>query len=62
MRILLSAYACDPARGSEEGSGFNWLWQTAAEGHEVWCLTTPRGRPNLEKLLAERAADRRVSP
>lgn len=57
MKILLSAYACDPARGSEEGSGFSWLWQTAAEGHQVWCLTTPRGRPNLDKLLAERAAD-----
>ena len=57
MRILLSAYACDPARGSEEGNGFNWLWQTAALGHEVWCLTTPRGQPNLDKLLAERAHD-----
>ena len=57
MKILLSAYACDPLRGSEEGSGFNWLWQVAALGHEVWCLTTPRGRPNLEQVLAERAAD-----
>jgi glycosyltransferase involved in cell wall biosynthesis len=61
MKILLSAYACDPNRGSEEGSGFSWLWQTAALGHEVWCLTTPRGQPNLEKLLAERAADPIVS-
>lgn len=57
MKILLSAYACDPLRGSEEGNGFNWLWQTAALGHEVWCLTTPRSRPNLEQVLAERAAD-----
>ncbi|MGI4834038.1 MAG: glycosyltransferase family 4 protein [Janthinobacterium lividum] len=57
MRLLLSAYACDPYRGSEEGSGFNWLWQAAALGHEVWCLTTPRGRANLTQLLAERAAD-----
>ncbi|TDN38339.1 glycosyltransferase [Hymenobacter sp. UV11] len=57
MKILLSAYACDPLHGSEEGSGFNWLWQVAALGHEVWCLTTPRGRPNLEQVLAERAAD-----
>ena len=57
MKILLSAYACDPLRGSEEGSGFNWLWQVAALGHEVWCLTTPRGRANLEQVLAERAAD-----
>ena len=57
MKILLSAYACDPSRGSEEGSGFSWLWQTAALGHEVWCLTTPRGQANLEQLLLDRAAD-----
>ncbi|AMR27347.1 hypothetical protein A0257_09745 [Hymenobacter psoromatis] len=57
MKILLSAYACDPRRGSEEGSGFSWLWQAAALGHEVWCLTTPRGQANLDALLAERAAD-----
>lgn len=57
MKLLLSAYACDPYRSSEEGSGFNWLWQAAALGHEVWCLTTPRGRANITQVLAERAAD-----
>ncbi|HEX8425461.1 glycosyltransferase family 4 protein [Hymenobacter sp.] len=57
MKILLSAYACDPDQGSEEGNGFNWLWETAALGHEVWCLTTPRGRTNLQKRLVERAHD-----
>ena len=57
MRILLSAYACDPTKGSEEGTGFNWLWETAAQGHEVWCLTTPRGQANLQKELAARATD-----
>ena len=57
MKILLSAYACDPDRGSEEGNGFNWLWETAALGHEVWCLTTPRGQANLTRVLAERAAN-----
>ena len=57
MKLLLSAYACDPNHGSEEGNGFNWLWESAALGHEVWCLTTPRGQANLTKLLADRAAD-----
>jgi glycosyltransferase involved in cell wall biosynthesis len=57
MKLLLSAYACNPNRGSEEGNGFNWLWESAALGHEVWCLTTPRGQADLTKLLAERAAD-----
>jgi glycosyltransferase involved in cell wall biosynthesis len=57
MKLLLSAYACDPLHGSEEGNGFNWLWQAASLGHEVWCLTTPRGQANLTKVLAERVAD-----
>ena len=56
MNLLLSAYACDPSKGSEEGNGFNWLWEAASLGHEVWCLTTPRGRASLEKTLASRAA------
>ena len=57
MKLLLSAYACNPNRGSEEGNGFNWLWESAALGHEVLCLTTPRGQADLTKLLADRAAD-----
>jgi glycosyltransferase involved in cell wall biosynthesis len=57
MKLLLSAYACNPTRGSEEGNGFTWLWESAALGHEVWCLTTPRGQADLTQLLAERAAD-----
>ena len=65
MKLLLSAYACNPNRSSEEGNGFNWLWQAASLGHEVWCLTTPRGQADLEKLLADRTADpvaRRIHP
>ncbi|TVT37830.1 glycosyltransferase family 4 protein [Hymenobacter setariae] len=65
MKLLLSAYACNPNHGSEEGNGFNWLWESAALGHEVWCLTTPRGQADLTKVLADRAADpiaRRIHP
>ena len=57
MKILLSAYACNPDIGSECSHGFHWLWETAALGHEVWCLTTPPGRASLEKFLAAHAAD-----
>ena len=57
MKILLSAYACNPTIGGESSHGFHWLWETAALGHEVWCLTTPYNRPHLEKALVERAAD-----
>ncbi len=51
MKILLSAYGCDPARGSEYGNGWNWAINLADEGHEVWCFTTPRGRQSIEAAM-----------
>jgi len=38
MRVLISAYACEPDKGSEPGVGWNWAL-AAAEKHEVWVLT-----------------------
>jgi glycosyltransferase involved in cell wall biosynthesis len=51
MKILLSAYACEPNRGSEPGNGWNWALETARLGYEVWCLTTPEGKENIEAEL-----------
>ncbi len=53
LKILLSAYGCNPYKGSEYGHGWNWAWHLAEAGHEVWCLTTPRGQADIEKYLAE---------
>lgn len=39
MKILLSAYACEPGRGSEPGVGWRWAHELAAAGHEVVVLT-----------------------
>jgi glycosyltransferase involved in cell wall biosynthesis len=39
VRILLSAYACDPGKGSEAGNGWNWAVHLAKNGHEVWVFT-----------------------
>ncbi|WP_324674388.1 glycosyltransferase [Hymenobacter sp. GOD-10R] len=61
MKILTSAYACDPTRGGEEGFGFNWAWQTARQGHFVRCLTQPVGRPNIEAYLADHVHDSTTS-
>ena len=52
MKVLVSAYACNPTRGGEEGFGFNWLWQWHQLGNDVWCLTAPGGRADLEAHLA----------
>ncbi|WP_051718770.1 glycosyltransferase family 4 protein [Hymenobacter sp. IS2118] len=55
MKILLSAYACDPTHGGEGGNGFNWAWETATLGHEVWCLTTPWGQQAVMAEMRARA-------
>jgi glycosyltransferase involved in cell wall biosynthesis len=43
MRVLLSAYACEPDRGSEPAVGWNWVRQMA-RFHEVWVLTRANNR------------------
>lgn len=52
MKLLLSAYGCDPTRGSEYGNGWNWAKNLAGLGYEVWCLTTPRGKAGIEATMA----------
>lgn len=48
MRILLSAYGCSPAQGSEPGVG--WAWATAgAIDHSVTVVTHPFFRSAIEK-------------
>jgi glycosyltransferase involved in cell wall biosynthesis len=37
--ILLSAYACEPGKGSEPGVGWHWAVEIARLGHEVHLLT-----------------------
>lgn len=38
-RILLSAFACDPTKGSEPSCGWNWAVGLAGKGFEVHCIT-----------------------
>jgi glycosyltransferase involved in cell wall biosynthesis len=45
--VLLSAYACEPGKGSEPGIGWNWACQIANQGHEVTVLTQPRFLPAI---------------
>lgn len=53
MKILVSAYACEPGKGSEPGAG--WLWaRAAARRHEVWVLTRENNRDAIEAALERR--------
>lgn len=40
MKVLLSAYSCEPGKGSERGVGWN-VAREVAKYHEVWVLTRP---------------------
>ena len=51
MKILLSAYACEPNRGSEPGIGWN-MAQAIAKQHEVWVLTSNTHRAAIEAEIA----------
>ena len=47
-KVLLSAYACEPNRGSEPGVGWNWAVEIAKRGHEVVVLTRKNNREVIE--------------
>jgi len=51
LKILMSAYACEPGKGSEPGVGWRWALETAALGHEVWVVTRANNRTNIERQL-----------
>ena len=52
LKILASAYACRPGKGSEPGISWN-LVQELAKEHQVWVLTRENNRPAIEAELAE---------
>lgn len=53
MKILVSAFVCRPNRGSEANNGWNWTLELARAGHQVWCFTTPLGKPEIEEELTK---------
>ena len=53
MRILLSAFACNPLRGSEFSTGWNWAKELAALGHDVTVLTGSAFREDIYSVGPE---------
>lgn len=50
MRVLISAYACEPGKGSEPGVGFGTALGVAGE-HEVWVLTRQNNIESIERAI-----------
>lgn len=55
MKLLVSAYACEPGKGSEPGVGWNWVSEMA-RFHEVWVITRKNNRDSIEQELAKHPA------
>ncbi len=51
MKVLISAYACEPHEGSEPGAGWSWV-RAAALRNEVWLITRANNRKAVEAGLA----------
>jgi glycosyltransferase involved in cell wall biosynthesis len=52
LRVLISAFACEPYQGSEPEVGWQWASQMA-RFHEVTVLTQSKNRANIERALEE---------
>jgi glycosyltransferase involved in cell wall biosynthesis len=52
MNVLISAYSCEPGKGSERGVGWNVVREVARH-HQVWVLTRPdESKAAIEAELA----------
>jgi glycosyltransferase involved in cell wall biosynthesis len=59
VRVLLSAYACEPGKGSEQEVGLRAML-AAAQCHEVWVLTRDNNVPPLTRFLREHPHEARI--
>ena len=48
MKVLISAYACEPNQGSEPGVGWNWSLQAAKNGHQIHVITRTNNKKTIE--------------
>ena len=53
MRILISAYACEPDKGSEPFLGWRWS-NEIAQHNEVWVITRTNNKESIERYLQEK--------
>lgn len=54
LKVLVSAYACEPGKGSESGVGWNWV-REMSRFCELWVITRANNREPIERALAREA-------
>lgn len=55
MKILLSAYACEPHKGSEPAVGWNWMLALIEQGHDVSILTRTNNQTTIDAEIRGRS-------
>ena len=60
MKLLISAYACAPNRGSEHSCGWNWTSEVARLGHEATVLVSPAHRTAILAATQQQPALQRI--
>lgn len=53
LKLLVSAYACQPGRGSDQGFAWSWI-EECAKTHDVTVLTCEAQREAIEQYCASR--------
>ena len=49
MKILISAYACEPDKGSESEVGWSWVKYLSKTKNKVFVITRSNNKKNIEK-------------
>jgi hypothetical protein len=60
VKLLISAYACAPNRGSEHGVGWNWTTEANKLGHQVWVLVSPAHRDSIAAAMRDDASLQKI--
>ncbi|NEO96794.1 MAG: glycosyltransferase, partial [Moorea sp. SIO3G5] len=55
MKILISAFNCNPEKGSEDELGWSWVLQLSQMGHEVWVITEANNQPSIEQFISKKS-------
>lgn len=50
-KIFVSAYACEPDKGSEIGVGWHWILEMSRQ-YDLWVLTRESNKNNIENWMA----------
>lgn len=51
LNVLISAYFCDPTKGSEHAVGWNFS-KNMAQHHNIWVLTKKTNQKSIEKFVS----------